>query len=192
MIIQKRDCQTPITGSKDYSRISNRRWEFIVDSAKIIGRNCWMNILWGIISEAPSPEYTTSGDYRSSAARTHLKGSLRTWLLLIHPTFCPRDPLFYNFLNMYKIKKAALCTRTTAYNRTPSGDFFARAQRLCRWQNLSQHFCWLLERKTRLELATPTLARLCSTNWAISANFPNGIAKVGIFSLLPNFFEKIC
>ena len=27
------------------------------------------------------------------------------------------------------------------------------------------------ERKTRLELATPTLARLCSTNWAISANF---------------------
>ena len=26
-----------------------------------------------------------------------------------------------------------------------------------------------LERKTRLELATPTLARLCSTNWAISA-----------------------
>ena len=25
------------------------------------------------------------------------------------------------------------------------------------------------ERKTRLELATPTLARLCSTNWAISA-----------------------
>ena len=27
----------------------------------------------------------------------------------------------------------------------------------------------LVERKTRLELATPTLARLCSTNWAISA-----------------------
>ena len=27
----------------------------------------------------------------------------------------------------------------------------------------------LMERKTRLELATPTLARLCSTNWAISA-----------------------
>ena len=26
-----------------------------------------------------------------------------------------------------------------------------------------------IERKTRLELATPTLARLCSTNWAISA-----------------------
>ena len=25
-------------------------------------------------------------------------------------------------------------------------------------------FCMLLERETRLELATPTLARLCSTN----------------------------
>ena len=30
-------------------------------------------------------------------------------------------------------------------------------------------FCVLLERETRLELATPTLARLCSTNWAILA-----------------------
>ena len=31
-------------------------------------------------------------------------------------------------------------------------------------------FCiYYFERKTRLELATPTLARLCSTNWAISA-----------------------
>ena len=29
--------------------------------------------------------------------------------------------------------------------------------------------CKQKERKTRLELATPTLARLCSTNWAISA-----------------------
>ena len=28
-----------------------------------------------------------------------------------------------------------------------------------------------MERKTRLELATPTLARWCSTNWAISANY---------------------
>ena len=27
-----------------------------------------------------------------------------------------------------------------------------------------------LERQTRLELATPTLARLCSTNWAIAAS----------------------
>ena len=35
------------------------------------------------------------------------------------------------------------------------------------WVTLSS-FC-SEERKTRLELATPTLARLCSTNWAISA-----------------------
>ena len=34
-------------------------------------------------------------------------------------------------------------------------------------QNLVGDF----ERKTRLELATPTLARSCSTNWAISAYF---------------------
>ena len=32
-----------------------------------------------------------------------------------------------------------------------------------------RHLGIVLERKTRLELATPTLARLCSTNWAISA-----------------------
>ena len=50
-----------------------------------------MNILWGITIKAPSPEYMTSGDYISSAARAHLKGSLCTWRLLVHPTFCPRD-----------------------------------------------------------------------------------------------------
>ena len=50
---------------------------------------------------------------------------------------------------------------------------------------------FVLERKTRLELATPTLARLCSTNWAISAYFPNGIAKVRTFLKLPNFSAKI-
>ena len=33
----------------------------------------------------------------------------------------------------------------------------------------------IMERKTRLELATPTLARWCSTNWAISAKWrPEG------------------
>ena len=52
-----------------------------------------------------------------------------------------------------------------------------------KWENLSEtafqrgfsllcpFLFGLLERKTRLELATPTLARLCSTNWAISAIF---------------------
>ena len=58
-----------------------------------------------------------------------------------------------------------------------------------------------LERKTRLELATLTLARLCSTNWAISALFlqpfiifPIASAKVVLFSKLPKlstiFFWK--
>ena len=28
---------------------------------------------------------------------------------------------------------------------------------------------YVIERQTRLELATPTLARSCSTNWAIAA-----------------------
>ena len=44
------------------------------------------------------------------------------------------------------------------------------------WNIVSKGLSWLrpvvsqdFERKTRLELATPTLARLCSTNWAISA-----------------------
>ena len=47
------------------------------------------------------------------------------------------------------------------------------------------------ERKTRLELATPTLARLCSTNWAISARIctimksassvSDAVAKVYVF-----------
>ena len=57
------------------------------------------------------------------------------------------------------------------------------------------------ERKTRLELATLTLARLCSTNWAISALFlqpfiifPIASAKVVLFSKLPKlstiFFWK--
>ena len=47
---------------------------------------------------------------------------------------------------------------------------------------------WPEERKTRLELATPTLARSCSTNWAISAI---GRAKIGINFLFPNFFKNI-
>ena len=38
-------------------------------------------------------------------------------------------------------------------------------------------FVFILERKTRLELATPTLARLCSTEWATSAIF---VDQIGI------------
>ena len=42
----------------------------------------------------------------------------------------------------------------------------------------------LFERETRLELATPTLARLCSTNWAIlawSLNFQTWCKNTSIF-----------
>ena len=45
------------------------------------------------------------------------------------------------------------------------------------------------ERKTRLELATLTLARLCSTNWAISA-FLTG-AKIESFIVSAKYSEEI-
>ena len=54
-----------------------------------------------------------------------------------------------------------------------------------------------LERKTRLELATLTLARLCSTNWAISAFlhprvvFSFADAKVDLFFESPKLFHEI-
>ena len=48
-----------------------------------------------------------------------------------------------------------------------------------KWQRAAELSLWIiqlrinevvcLERETRLELATPTLARSCSTNWAIPA-----------------------
>ena len=46
---------------------------------------------------------------------------------------------------------------------------------------LFPHWVWKLERETRLELATPTLARSCSTNWAIPAFTSNewdGIIRI--------------
>ena len=46
-------------------------------------------------------------------------------------------------------------------------DYKSRA--LANWAKEANTF--KVERKTRLELATLTLARLCSTNWAISAGF---------------------
>ena len=57
---------------------------------------------------------------------------------------------------------------------------------------------WIIqnvERKTGLEPATPTLARSCSTNWAISAiSFArstslNAVAKVSLFFKTANFCE---
>ena len=59
-----------------------------------------------------------------------------------------------------------------------------------------------MERKTRLELATLTLARLCSTNWAISAFLHSRVvfsfadAKVDLFFESPKlfgvFFRNVC
>ena len=48
---------------------------------------------------------------------------------------------------------------------------------------------FLVERKTGLEPATPTLARLCSTNWAISANF---FEICEIFATLNNSSKLDC
>ena len=59
-----------------------------------------------------------------------------------------------------------------------------------------------MERKTRFELATLTLARLCSTNWAISAFLHSRVvfsfadAKVDLFFESPKlfgvFFRNVC
>ncbi len=46
-----------------------------------------------------------------------------------------------------------------------------------------------LERKTRLELATPTLARSCSTNWATSAD-QIAVQIYALFLYKKNIFEK--
>ena len=51
----------------------------------------------------------------------------------------------------------------------PFTDKIIRAQRIDKKKTATFVTVWFPERKTRLELATPTLARLCSTNWAISA-----------------------
>ena len=64
-------------------------------------------------------------------------------------------------------KKAVPCAQgRLTYNGTPSGEYslchFERVEKS--FQNLRSSEDDLLERKTRLELATPTLARLCSTN----------------------------
>ena len=77
--------------------------------------------------------------------------------------------------------------------------------RVYQFRHLGKDYCSNIskkhERKTRLELATLTLARLCSTNWAISASllqpfifFPIASAKVVFFLKLPKlstiFFWK--
>ena len=91
-----------------------------------------------------------------------------------------------------KQKSRPLCTRTTGIWLNPVGWY---CRNRSSFQNLSQHFCWLfLERKTRLELATLTLARLCSTNWAISANqtrsFRLGLQRYALILNFQTFCEK--
>ena len=50
------------------------------------------------------------------------------------------------------------------YKKTSLYRTHSEAKNFILWKKLN-----IIERKTRLELATPTLARSCSTNWAISA-----------------------
>ena len=47
-----------------------------------------------------------------------------------------------------------------------------------------------LERETRLELATPTLARSCSTNWAIPAFAVSGAHFTEIWKAVNHRFKK--
>ena len=69
------------------------------------------------------------------------------------------------------IKHSLFLSLLSDSNQRPR-DYKSRA--LANWAKEANTF--EVERKTRLELATPTLARLCSTNWAISA----GVVRGGI------------
>ena len=63
---------------------------------------------------------------------------------------------------------------------------FARKRFPIEWENLRFD---VKERKTRLELATPTLARLCSTNWAISAFYFFALRRSVVLS---NRYWRFC
>ena len=77
---------------------------------------------------------------------------------------------------VFKIKKA-VNRKINSLMQYPKGDLnphSCNSQRILSPSCLPFHHSSILskkERKTRLELATLTLARLCSTNWAISAFF---------------------
>ena len=60
--------------------------------------------------------------------------------------------------NLGKQKSRPCAQGRLTYNGTPSGDIFSKSKSAFLLTS------FVLERKTRLELATPTLARLCSTN----------------------------
>ena len=74
----------------------------------------------------------------------------------------PIPPLLHNYAKQQECAQNRTRTCTSLNTRT--------------WNERVYHsatWAYTLERKTRLELATPTLARLCSTNWAISAFLRN-------------------
>ena len=78
------------------------------------------------------------------------------WGELNHKLSCWISEILVPRTGLEPARRETLAPETSASTIPPPG--------LWKWFNLSK-----CERKTRLELATPTLARLCSTNWAISA-----------------------
>ena len=87
----------------------------------------------------------------------------------------------------HQLTRASKSTRSGTWTRTA-----ITGQRILSPSCLPFHHSGILygERKTRLELATLTLARLCSTNWAISAfGFKTG-AKIRSFHLSAKFCTR--
>ena len=82
----------------------------------------------------------------------------------------PIPPFLQIGLKSY-LRRAQNKTRTCTSLNTRTWN--ERVYHSATWASVSVRFL-PLERKTRLELATLTLARLCSTNWAISAFFAFG------------------
>ena len=89
---------------------------------------------------------------------------------ILNPLCLPISPLGHR--NRYQVRAAGL----SIWRHVPESN---RTKRICnplhnRFANAPCKrelalYCLNLERETRLELATPTLARSCSTNWAIPA-----------------------
>ena len=73
----------------------------------------------------------------------------------------PIPPLLHNIF----VKQPCAQNRTRTCTSLNTRTWNERVYHSATWALQITAF----ERKTRLELATPTLARLCSTNWAISA-----------------------
>ena len=78
----------------------------------------------------------------------------------------PIPPFLQFGFSLTFLNRAQNKTRTCTSLNTRTWN--ERVYHSATWASAEVRFC-PLERKTRLELATLTLARLCSTNWAISA-----------------------